>query len=627
MNVKSYETATQIVDLAKLNRNEEATIMNPKSSRSHAIFLQKLTNAITAQQSTLFLVDLAGSERIKKSDVSGDRRDEAIAINTSQSTLGKCINGLADKSTHVPFRESKLTKILHEAFGGNCQTTLIVTLSPELNDLEETISSLMFGQRARRVQCKPLQAKEGDMKSINSELRAQLEKKSHQLITLMNENAKLSSQQVKSEQQCNMIKVGMENGKNQGHSVLAMQAHSDKENRNGVNQLRSTHKKSSKKCGLGPINDDKGHDSFELEEMKTKYEKKMKIMKEEYEKKMMELDNVMLIQEKEIEKQKGKVFELEEKVHSIEILEDQQQNIEMNNEIYESRDLDSEKMSIMSPLNQFGDKLTERLAIMENEKKNYETKCKKLEQERQDYEEEKERFECEKAIFEEMRHDLSDDIQIFEKEKSVFANDRNQFLGERSLYEKQYQSCTDRYNNLNVNDKILDSDRTGYDYHDKSEIINEKERMDELKAEIIIEKQDNIRFHEFQKNFDQDLKNEKERLDKKKAKLEIKAKEVDCSQEELEEKWAMFKAENSAFDEAKNWLEDEKIKLETDKEKIMEEWEELKVEREDMVKSNQKVEEELEMKAQEFDKELWKKRDELEDEYKTLKQTQLQVIL
>jgi hypothetical protein len=120
IEVNSYEAASRIVELSKQNRNEGATLLNAKSSRSHAIFLLKLVNSKTGQQSTLFLVDLAGSERIKKSDVGGERREEAIAINTSLSTLGKCINGLAEKSLHISYRESKLTKILHEAFGGNC---------------------------------------------------------------------------------------------------------------------------------------------------------------------------------------------------------------------------------------------------------------------------------------------------------------------------------------------------------------------------------------------------------------------------------------------------------------------------------------------------------------------------
>ena len=87
--------------------------MNSKSSRSHAIFILGVFNKVTDVRSSLYLVDLAGSERIKKSNVSGDRIDEAIAINSSLTTLGKCIIALGDKKVaHVPFRESKLTKIL-----------------------------------------------------------------------------------------------------------------------------------------------------------------------------------------------------------------------------------------------------------------------------------------------------------------------------------------------------------------------------------------------------------------------------------------------------------------------------------------------------------------------------------
>jgi kinesin family member 5 len=117
----------------------------------------RILNRENGRKSTLYLVDLAGSERIKKSHVSGERVDEAIAINSSLTTLGKCIIALSEKKvSHIPFRESKLTKILKDALGGNCKTALIISLSPDEQDIDETISSLLFGQRAKKVQCKPL---------------------------------------------------------------------------------------------------------------------------------------------------------------------------------------------------------------------------------------------------------------------------------------------------------------------------------------------------------------------------------------------------------------------------------------------------------------------------------------
>jgi len=89
---------------------------------------------------------------VKKSRATGDRLDEAKSINLSLTALGKCIHALTDnKVTFVPFRDSKLTRLLQDSLGGNCKTSLIVTIGPSLRNLEETISSLNFGQRAMKV--------------------------------------------------------------------------------------------------------------------------------------------------------------------------------------------------------------------------------------------------------------------------------------------------------------------------------------------------------------------------------------------------------------------------------------------------------------------------------------------
>lgn len=100
----------------------------------------------------LYLVDLAGSERIKKSRATGDRLSEARSINYSLTALGKCIHALTGpKSTFVPFRDSKLTRILQDSLGGNCKTALIVNIGPAGKHVEETLSSLTFGMRAMKV--------------------------------------------------------------------------------------------------------------------------------------------------------------------------------------------------------------------------------------------------------------------------------------------------------------------------------------------------------------------------------------------------------------------------------------------------------------------------------------------
>jgi kinesin family member 5 len=104
----------------------------------------------------LYLVDLAGSERVGKTGAQGQTLEEAKGINKSLTTLGKVIVALTDKkATHIPYRESKLTRILTESLGGNSKTCLIVTCSPHPFNDAETLSTLRFGQRARNIKNTP----------------------------------------------------------------------------------------------------------------------------------------------------------------------------------------------------------------------------------------------------------------------------------------------------------------------------------------------------------------------------------------------------------------------------------------------------------------------------------------
>ena len=104
----------------------------------------------------LYLVDLAGSERVGKTGAQGQTLEEAKGINKSLTTLGKVIVAITDKkATHIPYRESKLTRILTESLGGNSKTCLIVTCSPHPFNDAETLSTLRFGQRARNIKNTP----------------------------------------------------------------------------------------------------------------------------------------------------------------------------------------------------------------------------------------------------------------------------------------------------------------------------------------------------------------------------------------------------------------------------------------------------------------------------------------
>merc|ERR1719420_93099 len=139
------------------HRSVAVTNMNEHSSRSHLIFMltveQKDTVHQTIKVGKLHLVDLAGAESVAKSGVLGERLDEAKNINKSLSALGNVIHALTDKKAvgHVPYRDSKLTRVLQESLGGNAKTSLIVTVSPRTAVAASTVTSLRFGCRAKFI--------------------------------------------------------------------------------------------------------------------------------------------------------------------------------------------------------------------------------------------------------------------------------------------------------------------------------------------------------------------------------------------------------------------------------------------------------------------------------------------
>mmetsp|Transcript_4378 Transcript_4378/g.6951 ORF Transcript_4378/g.6951 Transcript_4378/m.6951 type:complete len:491 (-) Transcript_4378:2208-3680(-) len=141
------------------NRHVASTKMNAESSRSHSVFILKITqiNRQTGskRQSKVFLVDLAGSEKVRKTEAKGKTLDEAKMINKSLSCLGNVIYALTGNKSHVPYRDSKLTRLLSDSLGGNAKTCLIVTCSPSLYNAEETLNSMRFGQRAKLIKNKP----------------------------------------------------------------------------------------------------------------------------------------------------------------------------------------------------------------------------------------------------------------------------------------------------------------------------------------------------------------------------------------------------------------------------------------------------------------------------------------
>ncbi|KAF2277122.1 kinesin-domain-containing protein [Westerdykella ornata] len=172
-----------------------ATNMNQESSRSHSIFVititQKNLETGSMKSGQLFLVDLAGSEKVGKTGASGQTLEEAKKINKSLSALGMVINALTDgKSSHIPYRDSKLTRILQESLGGNSRTTLIINCSPSSYNDAETISTLRFGMRAKTIKNKA----KVNAELSPAELKALLKKAQGQVTTFESYISNLESE-------------------------------------------------------------------------------------------------------------------------------------------------------------------------------------------------------------------------------------------------------------------------------------------------------------------------------------------------------------------------------------------------------------------------------------------------
>ncbi|XP_062407464.1 kinesin-like protein KIF3C [Sardina pilchardus] len=187
-NVKEIE---HVMNVGNQTRSIGFTNMNEHSSRSHAIFLITVEcsqmgpdgqNHIRVGR--LNLVDLAGSERQAKTGVRGERLKEATKINLSLSALGNVISALVDgRSSHVPYRDSKLTRLLQDSLGGNAKTLMVATLGPAAYNYEESLTTLRYANRAKNIRNKPRvneDPKDALLREFQEEiarLKAQLDKR------------------------------------------------------------------------------------------------------------------------------------------------------------------------------------------------------------------------------------------------------------------------------------------------------------------------------------------------------------------------------------------------------------------------------------------------------------------
>ncbi|GJD03661.1 kinesin [Colletotrichum higginsianum] len=155
VSLDSANTVEVMLAEAQNNRSVAATKANERSSRSHSVFILKLSgyNSATGErcEGTLNLVDLAGSERLKHSQAEGARMKETQNINKSLSCLGDVIEALGKKSGHIPYRNSKLTHLLQYSLGGNSKTLMFVMVSPLEAHLKETVTSLRFATKVHNT--------------------------------------------------------------------------------------------------------------------------------------------------------------------------------------------------------------------------------------------------------------------------------------------------------------------------------------------------------------------------------------------------------------------------------------------------------------------------------------------
>ncbi|KAL9430043.1 hypothetical protein AB3S75_025428 [Citrus x aurantiifolia] len=199
VQIRDQQSFMELLRWGEAHRVAANTKLNTESSRSHAILMIHVKRSVVGREedlsseinhashlikpskplvrkSKLVVVDLAGSERIHKSGSEGHMLEEAKSINLSLSALGKCINALAENSAHVPLRDSKLTRLLRDSFGGTARTSLIVTIGPSPRHRGETSSTILFGQRAMKVENMLKIKEEFDYKSLSRRLEIQLDK-------------------------------------------------------------------------------------------------------------------------------------------------------------------------------------------------------------------------------------------------------------------------------------------------------------------------------------------------------------------------------------------------------------------------------------------------------------------
>ncbi|KAL7620208.1 Kinesin- motor protein [Parahypoxylon ruwenzoriense] len=241
-HIKNAAEGIKLLQQGSLKRQVAATKCNDLSSRSHTVFTITACVKRTGEDGEdyvsagkLNLVDLAGSENIQRSGAENKRAAEAGLINKSLLTLGRVINALVDRSSHIPYRESKLTRLLQDSLGGRTKTCIIATISPAKSNLEETISTLDYAFRAKNIRNKPHVNQLINKKTLLKEFTHEIERLKSELIATRQRNGvylpndtyeemtvESESRRIQNEEQAAKIETLESNLRNKAQELLSL---------------------------------------------------------------------------------------------------------------------------------------------------------------------------------------------------------------------------------------------------------------------------------------------------------------------------------------------------------------------------------------------------------------------
>ena len=467
---KSPSECKELFHMGEKNRATASTKMNEHSSRSHAILILRIERSIQMMTKTkvknvkqvtdriitssdLYLVDLAGSERVKKTGATADRLKEAKLINQSLLALGNVISALSDpKSTHISYRDSKLTRLLQNSLGGNSKTALIVTVSPSTYNTDETISSLFFALRAMKVQNKPTVNKSVDYQAICQKLQEDLDK-------LNDDYAKLKIEYEKVVTELDRIK--------KSEKYLEIKKNIDInniDNINGGNMINLNEK--NEKNGGGGI----GKNSTDVQKIKSDYKKKIKkleefyenLMKnktEEYENILKKVDSIVYEKESQLDKLTSEISELNKTIKS--------QKADIDDLIKEKEELQKSVVDLSTQVQEHKD-----LMSVNRTEKEY------------------------KALIEQLNDTISTlENKILKMEDSSLINENSKYKISENLYTRidDMQEEVNKLNKKSNDIKMLKSKNEIKLKLSKAEALKSKSFKEGLKSDIIESQKENFK--------------------------------------------------------------------------------------------------------------------------------------